>query len=45
MQDYINESLLKDSEVFEELRNRLCSGPSPLNVYFPNSFDELSEEE
>lgn len=45
MQDYINESLLKDSEVFEELRNRLCSGPSPFNVYFPNSFDELSEEE
>ena len=45
MHNNVNESLLKDNEVFEELRNRLCSGPSPLNVYFPNSFDELSEEE
>lgn len=45
MHNNVNESLFKDNTIFDELRDKLCSAGSPLNIFFPNSLEELSEEE
>lgn len=45
MNNNINESLFKDNTIFDELRNIVCTDYSPFNIYFPNSMEELTEDE